>query len=55
MHELDANPTVINVIQELCSKRHLSPALLDTCATDPELKQLILNLAMTNVILPEEE
>ncbi len=55
MHELDANPTVIKVIQQLCSQRDLPPALLDVCATDPELEQLILNLAMTNAILPEDE
>jgi 50S ribosomal protein L16 3-hydroxylase len=55
MHELEANPTAINVIQELCSQRDLPSALFDACASSPELKQLVLNLAMTSAILPEEE
>lgn len=55
MHELSANSMVINVIQQLCTQRYLSSALFDACTTSPELKQLILNLAMTSAILPEEE
>ena len=55
MHELDANPGTITVIQTLCSQRDLPSALFDDCASNPELKQLMLNLATTSAILPEDE
>ncbi|MFT6372544.1 MAG: 50S ribosomal protein L16 3-hydroxylase [Gammaproteobacteria bacterium] len=55
MYQLSTNPDVIDVIQTLCSQRHLSPALLDACESDAALKQLILTLAITSAILPEED
>lgn len=55
MYELDANPGTITVIQTLCSQRDLPSALFDDCASNPELKQLMLNLATTSAILPEDE
>jgi 50S ribosomal protein L16 3-hydroxylase len=55
MYKLSTSPEVIDVIQTLCSQRHLSPALLDACATNTTLKQLILTLAITSAILPEED
>ena len=55
MHELAANSGVVDVIQKLCSQHYLSPALLDSCATNPGLKQLIMKLAMSSAILPDDE
>lgn len=55
MHELRASSSVVDVVQELCSQHYLSPALLDSCATNPELKQLIMKLAISSAILPDDD
>lgn len=52
MHELAANDANLGVIQQLCLQRYLPPALLDACASNPALEQLMINLATCSAILP---
>lgn len=55
MHELSATTEVIEVIQQLCLHRILPPALMDACATNLELEQLMVDLATSSAILPDED
>jgi len=55
MYQLSTSDAVIDVIQTLCSQRRLSPSLLNACATIVPLEQLMLSLANTSAILPEED